>query len=80
MTSETYKKDVMRWVNTGYSISFRCRTAVVADNAGILFFTIDANVTRVFDGRDILSYCGNAKKTTSLSTLPALLLMQLSKV
>lgn len=43
MTSETYKKDVMRWVNTGYSISFRCRTAVVVDSAGILFFTIDAN-------------------------------------
>lgn len=43
MTSETYKKDVMRWVNTGYSISFRCRTAVVVDGAGILFFTISAD-------------------------------------
>lgn len=33
----------MRWLNTGYSISFRCRTAVVLDNAGILFFTTGAN-------------------------------------
>lgn len=33
----------MRWVNTGYSISFWCRTAVVVDNAGILFFTMDTN-------------------------------------
>lgn len=33
----------MRWVNTGYSISFRCRTAVVLDSAGILFFTTGAN-------------------------------------
>lgn len=47
MTSGTYKKDVMRWVNTGYSISFRCGTAVAVDNAGILFFVIDANVNRV---------------------------------
>lgn len=37
----------MRWVNTGYSISFRCGTAVAVDNAGILFFVIDANVNRV---------------------------------
>jgi len=44
VTSETYKKDVMRWVNAGYSISFRCRTAVEVDNTSILFFTIDANV------------------------------------
>lgn len=33
----------MRWVNTGYSISFRCWTAVVLDSAGILFFTTGAN-------------------------------------
>lgn len=46
MTSEAYKKDVMRWVSTGYSISFRCWTAVVLDSAGILFFTTGANANR----------------------------------